>query len=94
MFNDVSLNVSYLYRQEDSSSNLLYTTGQVNKETNKLPVYNEATKKYNVSVYADDQRTDENNVDVYIAAPFILAGREQEIVVGGAWNKSELKIIF
>ena len=91
LFNDVSLNVSYLYRQEDSSSNLLYTSGQVNKETNKLPVYDETTKKYNVSVYADDQRTDENNVDVYIAAPFILAGREQEIVVGGAWNKSELK---
>lgn len=91
LFNDVSLNVSYLYRQEDSSSNLLYTTGQVNKETNKLPVYNETTKKYNVSVYADDQRTDENNVDVYIAAPFTLAGREQEIVIGGAWNKSELK---
>lgn len=91
LFNDVSLNVSYLYRQEYSSSNLLYTTGQVNKETNKLPVYNEATKKYNVSVYADDQRTDENNVDVYIAAPFTLAGREQEIVIGGAWNKSELK---
>ena len=44
-----------------------------------------------VSVYADDQRTDENNVDVYIAAPFTLAGREQEIVIGGAWNKSELK---
>ena len=91
LFNDVSLNVSYLYRQEDSSSNLLYTTGQVNKETNKLPVYNETTKKYNVSIYADDQRTDENNVDVYIAAPFTLAGREQEIVIGGAWNKSELK---
>ena len=55
LFNDVSLNVSYLYRQEDSSSNLLYTTGQVNKETNKLPVYNKTTKKYNVSVYADDE---------------------------------------
>jgi len=91
LFNDVSLNVSYLYRQEDSSSNLLYTTGQVNKETNKLPVYNKTTKKYNVSVYADDELTDENNVDVYIAAPFTLAGRVQEVVIGGAWNKSELK---
>lgn len=85
LFNDVSLNVSYLYRQEDSSSDLLYTTGKVDKATNTLAIIP------NVSVYADDQRTDENNVDVYIAAPFTVAGREQEIVIGGAWNKSELK---
>ncbi|NCI79796.1 TonB-dependent siderophore receptor [Acinetobacter kanungonis] len=85
LYNDVSLNVSYFYRREDSASNLLYTTGKVDKATNTLAVIP------NVSVYTDDQRTDENNIDAYISVPFTLVGREQEIIFGGSWNKSELK---
>ena len=83
--NGMNLNFSYLFKREDADSNLLYTTGRVDKLTNTLAVNG------NVSVYADSRRTDENNVDVFVSAPFEIAGKEQEIIFGGAWNKSELK---
>lgn len=83
--NGMNLNFSYLFKREDAESNLLYTTGKVDKLTNTLAIKN------NVSVYADSRRTDENNVDVFVSAPFEIAGKEQEIIFGGAWNKSELK---
>ncbi|MNY89902.1 FhuE receptor precursor [compost metagenome] len=84
LFNDVDLNVAYSYRRDDTDSFIFYTAGQVTKATNTIPIEN-------ASVYRDQKRNDENNVDVYITAPFTLAGRNQEIVLGGSWNKAQLK---
>ena len=84
LFNDVDLNVAYSYRRDDTDSFIFYTAGKVTKATNTIPIEN-------ASVYRDQKRNDENNVDVYITAPFTLAGRNQEIVLGGSWNKARLK---
>jgi outer membrane receptor for ferric coprogen and ferric-rhodotorulic acid len=84
LFNNVDLNVAYSYRRDDTDSFIFYTSGQVNKATNTISIEN-------ASVYKDHKQNDENNVDVYISAPFTVAGRNQEIVVGGSWNKAELK---
>ncbi|MFW1888791.1 TonB-dependent siderophore receptor [Acinetobacter johnsonii] len=84
LFNDVDLNVAYSYRRDDTDSFIFYTAGQVDKATNTIPIEN-------ASVYKDHKQNDESNVDVYISAPFTVAGRNQEIVVGGSWNKAELK---
>ncbi|OTG92572.1 TonB-dependent siderophore receptor [Acinetobacter sp. ANC 3832] len=82
LYNDVALNVAYSYRRDDTDTALLYVAGKVDKATNKSVGA--------VSVYSSDVRNDENNVDVYISAPFTIAGRDQEIVLGGSWNKKEL----
>lgn len=84
LFNNVDLNVAYSYRRDDTDSFIFYTAGQVTKATDTIPIEN-------ASVYRDQKRNDENNVDVYITAPFTLAGRNQEIVLGGSWNKAQLK---
>lgn len=84
LFNDIDLNVAYSYRRDDTDSFIFYTAGQVDKATNTIPIEN-------ASVYKDHKQNDESNVDVYISAPFTVAGRNQEIVVGGSWNKAELK---
>ncbi|MNV18635.1 FhuE receptor precursor [compost metagenome] len=84
LFNDVDLNVAYSYRRDDTDSFIFYTAGKVTKATNTIPIEN-------ASVYRDQKRNDENNVDVYITAPFTLVGRNQEIVLGGSWNKTQLK---
>lgn len=84
LFNDVDLNVAYSYRRDDTDSFIFYTAGQVDKATNTIPIEN-------ASVYKDHKQNDESNVDVYISAPFTVAGRNQEIVLGGSWNKAQLK---
>lgn len=84
LFKNVDLNVAYSYRRDDTDSFIFYTSGQVDKATNTIGIEN-------ASVYKDHKQNDENNVDVYISAPFTVAGRNQEIVIGGSWNKAELK---
>lgn len=84
LFNNVDLNVAYSYRRDKADNLLFYTAGRVDKATNTIPIEN-------ASVYKDYKRTDENNIDVYISAPFNFAGRDQEIIMGGSWNKNELK---
>ncbi|MFW2057059.1 TonB-dependent siderophore receptor [Acinetobacter haemolyticus] len=82
LFNDVALNIAYSYQQNDNQSALLYVAGKVDKETNK--------SLGAVSVYSSDKRNEENNIDMYISAPFTIANRKQEIILGGSWNKNEL----
>lgn len=82
LYGDIDLNIAYSYRRDDKDTALLYIAGNVDKATNK--------SLGAVSVYSSDVRNDENNIDVYVSAPFTLANREQEIIVGGSWNKNEL----
>lgn len=82
LFQDVDLNVAYTYRRDDKQSALLYIAGNVDKVTNK--------SLGALSVYSSDVRNDENNLDLYISAPFNIANRKQEIVFGGSWNKNEI----
>ncbi|EKU53169.1 TonB-dependent siderophore receptor [Acinetobacter sp. WC-323] len=82
LFNDVNLNIAYSFQRNDKETALLYIDGKVDKATNK--------SLGSVSVYSSDARNDENNIDMYISAPFTIADRKQEIILGGSWNKSEL----
>lgn len=84
LYQDMDLNIAYSYRRDETKTNILYTAGQVDKATNTTPVSL-------ASAYSDNVITDENNVDVYVSAPFTLVGRKQEIVVGGSWNTNESK---
>ncbi|WP_413775012.1 TonB-dependent siderophore receptor [Acinetobacter pittii] len=90
LFNDVNLNVAYTFRKEDTDSMLLYTAGKVDKATNTSPLKNiDDNKKDNVSVYGAKAASEENNIDVFINAPFMLFNRPQEIIIGGSGNKNE-----
>lgn len=81
LYGDINLNLNYSYRRDDKEAALLYIAGNVDKATTR--------SLGAVSVYSSDKRLDENNIDVYVSAPFSIAGREQEIIVGGSWNKNE-----
>lgn len=94
LFNDVNFNIAYTFRKEDTDTMLLYTGGQVDKETNTSPLKNKPDPKTgkitdNVSVYGSEARNEENNIDVFINAPFKVFNRPQEIIIGGSWNKNE-----
>lgn len=90
LFNDVNLNIAYTFRKEDAASMLLYTAGKVDKATNTSPLKNEEDKKKdNVLVYGAKAANEENNIDVFINAPFTLFNRPQEIIIGRSWNKNE-----
>ncbi|MCU4548553.1 TonB-dependent siderophore receptor [Acinetobacter pittii] len=90
LFGDVNLNVAYTFRKEDTDSMLLYTAGKVDKATNTSPLKDiDDNKKDNVSVYSAKAASEENNIDVFINAPFMLFNRQQEIIIGGSWNKNE-----
>lgn len=94
LFNDVNLNVAYTFRKEDTNTQLLYTGGQVDKATNISPLKNKPDPKTgkitdNVSVYGSEATNEENNIDLFINAPFTLFNRPQEIIIGGSWNKNE-----
>ena len=82
LFNDANLNIAYSYRRDDKDSALLYFGGKVDKATNLGNI--------KASTYASRATTEENNVDVYVNMPFSIANREQEIIVGGSWNRNEL----
>ncbi|WP_416232063.1 TonB-dependent siderophore receptor [Acinetobacter pittii] len=89
LFNDVNLNVAYTFRKEDTDSMLLYTAGRVDKATNTSPLKNKVEKIDYASVYGAKAASEENNIDVFINAPFMLFNRPQEIIIGGSWNKNE-----
>ncbi len=82
LFKDVNLNVAYTLRQTEMDTQLLYTAGKVDKITN-------TSGFNNLSVWKAEQENEENNVDVYINAPFMLFKQPQEIIIGGSWNRNE-----
>lgn len=82
LFNDINLNVAYTYRQVEMDTQLLYTSGKVDKATN-------TSSFSNLSVWKAEQANKENNVDIYVNAPFTLFNQPQEIIFGGSWNKNE-----
>ena len=82
LFNDINLNVAYAYRRDDKDTALLYFGGKVDKAT--------GLGNIKASTYSSRATTEENNVDVYVNMPFSIANREQEILIGGSWNRNEL----
>ncbi|RGD88496.1 TonB-dependent siderophore receptor [Acinetobacter sp. SWAC57] len=81
LFNDITLNVNYDYRQIDAETALLYLwSGSVDKATNSSA---------GLYPYTDTSKTTQNNADIYFSAPFTLAGLQQEVVAGFMYNQSE-----
>jgi len=81
LFNDITLNVNYDYRQIDAETALLYLwSGSVDKATNSSA---------GLYPYTDTSKTTQNNADIYFSAPFTLAGLQQEVVAGFMYNLSE-----
>jgi len=82
LFNDITLNVNYDYREIDAETALLYLwSDSVDKATNSSG---------GLYPYTDTSKTTQNNADVYISAPFTLGGLQQEVVAGFMYNQSEL----
>ncbi|MFW1744046.1 TonB-dependent siderophore receptor [Acinetobacter johnsonii] len=82
LFNDITLNVNYDYREIDAETALLYLWSEsVDKTTNSSG---------GLYPYTDTSKTTQNNADVYISAPFTLGGLQQEVVAGFMYNQSEL----
>ena len=82
LFNDITLNVNYDYREIDAETALLYLWSEsVDKTTNSSG---------GLYPYTDTSKTTQNNADVYISAPFTLGGLQQEVIAGFMYNQSEL----
>ncbi|MGF2879961.1 TonB-dependent siderophore receptor [Acinetobacter johnsonii] len=82
LFNDITLNVNYDYREIDAETALLYLWSEsVDKATNSSA---------GLYPYTDTSKTTQNNADVYFSAPFTLGGLQQEVVAGFMYNQSEL----
>lgn len=82
LFNDITLNVNYDYREIGAETALLYLWSEsVDKTTNSSG---------GLYPYTDTSKTTQNNADVYISAPFTLGGLQQEVVAGFMYNQSEL----
>ncbi|ENU38027.1 TonB-dependent siderophore receptor [Acinetobacter johnsonii] len=82
LFNDITLNVNYDYREIDAETALLYLwSDSVDKATNSSG---------GLYPYTDTSKTTQNNADVYISAPFTLGGLQQEVLAGFMYNQSEL----
>ncbi|MDH1519927.1 TonB-dependent siderophore receptor [Acinetobacter johnsonii] len=82
LFNDITLNVNYDYREIDAETALLYLWSEsVDKTTNSSG---------GLYPYTDTSKTTQNNADVYISAPFTLGGLQQEVVAGFMYNQSKL----
>ena len=82
LFNDITLNVNYDYREIDAETALLYLWSEsVDKTTNSSG---------GLYPYTDISKTTQNNADVYISAPFTLGGLQQEVIAGFMYNQSEL----
>lgn len=83
VYNDISLNLSYSYRKLYSETSLLYFGGTVDEASGVGEGY--------VYRYANDALTNEQNIDIYISAPFKLGGLEHEMVFGVMRNTSDMK---
>lgn len=82
LFNDITLNVNYDYRETDAETALLYLWSEsVDKATNSSA---------GLYPYTDTSKTTQNNADVYFSAPFTLGGLQQEVIAGFMYNQSEL----
>ena len=82
LWNDISLNVNYDYRQLKGETALLYlwnTTG-VDKTTNS------ASGLY---PYTSKSTFTQNNLDASVSAPFTIAGLNQEVIAGFMYNQSK-----
>lgn len=83
LYNDISLNLAYSNRKLYSDTSLLYFGGTVDKDTGTGEGY--------VYRYINDALSQEQNIDLYLSAPFKLGGRDHEIVLGLMRNTSEVK---
>jgi len=83
VYNDVSLNLAYSYRKLYSDTSLLYFGGTVDEASGVGEGY--------VYRYINEALTNEQNIDIYVSAPFKLGGLEHEIVLGMMQNQSDMK---
>jgi len=83
VYNDISLNLSYSYRKLYSDTSLLYFGGTVDQAT--------GIGEGSFYRYVNDALTNEQNIDVYVSAPFKLGNLEHEMVFGMMQNRSDLK---
>ena len=83
LYDDVSFNLAYSYRKLYSETSMLYFGGTVDhaSETGEGYIYR----------YINDALYNEQNVDVYLSAPFKLGNLEHEIILGAMNAKSDLK---
>lgn len=81
LFNDITLNVNYDYREINADTALLYLLPNLaDKETNSST---------GLWPYSDTSKNTQHNADIYVSAPFTIAGLSQEIVAGYMYNQSK-----
>lgn len=82
--NNVALQLSYNYRQDQKDSALLYVSGKVDKATNSI------TRTADISTYSSDELNKVHNIDAFVNIPLNLFNRQHEIVLGASWNKNQV----
>ena len=81
LFDDITLNVNYDYREINADTALLYLLPNLaDKETNSST---------GLWPYSDTSKNTQHNADIYVSAPFTIAGLSQEIVAGYMYNQSK-----
>lgn len=83
LYNDISFNLAYSYRKLYSNTDLLYFGGTVDKDS--------GIGEGGAYHYTNDELINEQNIDVYISAPFELAKLNHEIIFGAMRSTSDTK---
>lgn len=83
LYEDISLNLSFVDRKLYSETSLLYFGGTVDRDTGNGQGY--------VYQYVNDALYHEQNMDAYLSIPLELSRLEHEIVMGFTQTSSKLK---
>jgi len=83
LYNDISLNLAYSYRKLYSETSLFYFSGTVDKAT--------GIGEGGIYHYISDKESVEQNLDLYVSAPFEFAQLDHEVVLGVMRNVSDTK---
>ncbi|QKF59340.1 TonB-dependent siderophore receptor [Aliarcobacter lanthieri] len=82
LYEDISLNINYLYKEYTPETALFFFGGKVDKQTSLGNGF--------FSLSSVESKSKENNIDIYASIPFKLGGLDHEIVTGFMYNKNEL----
>ncbi|MFW0696810.1 TonB-dependent siderophore receptor [Aliarcobacter butzleri] len=82
IYNDISLNLSYLNREIKTDNSMVFLLGKVDKNTKNIVG--------DYMSWESESKAKEHNIDLYTSIPFEIAKLDQEIILGVSYNNSKV----
>lgn len=83
IYDDISLNLSYIHKEIDTNNNMAFFLGKVDKSNNNAVG--------NYMTWESNNKAKEDGLDVYFSVPFEVADLEQEVVFGVSYSSSRVR---